>query len=77
MLAHQFTDQMFFAGNTHFICCIELDAQHSFDRRLRYCGDFCSLHMLAQQHAEHRRNDRIFTCGLDKVHTRRTGCNRD
>ena len=77
LLAHQLADEVFFAGHTHFIRRIQFDGEHTLDRRLAHCRNLCALHMLAQQHAEHRRNGRIFTCGLDKVHTRRTGCNRD
>ena len=77
MLAHQFADQVFFAGNTHFVGGIKLNAQHSLNGRLYHGCDFRTLYMLSQQHTEHWRDRRVFACGFNKVHARRTGRNRN
>ena len=72
MLAHQLADEVLFAGYTHFIRRIQFDGEHTLDRRLAHCRNLCALHMLAQQHAEHRRCRRILSSRVNKMHARRT-----
>ena len=77
VLAHQLADQVLFACHAHFVCGIQLDRKHALDRRLGDGGDFRALHMLAQQHAEHRRRGRVFSCGIDKMRARRARSDRE
>ena len=67
---------MFFAGHPHFVCRIQFDSQHPFHSRLYDCRNFCPLHMLAQEHAEHGRRRRILPRDVNKMHPRRAGGGR-
>ena len=71
VLAHQLADEVLFAGYTHFIRRIQFDGEHTLDRRLAHCRNLCALHMLAQQHAEHRRRRRILSSRVNEMHARR------
>ena len=71
VLAHQLADEVLFAGYTHFIRRIQFDGEHTLDRRLAHCRNLCALHMLAQQHAEHRRRRRILSNRVNEMHARR------
>ena len=71
VLAHQLADEVLFAGHTHFIRRIQFDGEHTLDRRLAHCRNLCALHMLAQQHAEHRRRRRILSSRVNEMHARR------
>ena len=72
----QLEDQVLAAGHTQLVRAVERQVEHALGRGLADIGKPAARQMLAQQHTETRRRERIFEAFLRQANAGRTAAGR-